>query len=409
MSTAPSSRQGTLSRLYTGTGAFDIVGRRKIWYVALGIVLLVSVASLLLRGVNLGIDFTGGSQIRFPAVGATGTADPERARTVFEDTLGREPASVQLVGTGPSASIVIRSESLSRVELDQIRQALFAAFQPLDTSGNPSLAVISDNAVSGTWGGQITRQALIALAVFLLLVSVFLGFYFERAMAVAAIAALLHDLVVTAGVYSIVGFEVTPATVVGLLTILGFSLYDTVVVFDRVKELTRGILNSTRRTYAETANLALNQVLMRSINTSIIAVLPVAGLMVIGVGLLGVGTLADLALVQMVGIIAGTVSSVFLATPILVDLKLRDPRYRQQAERVRLRRGKAEGTGSGDGGELADEEEAAAELRRARAMSALAGVPARVGKQRPRGTEGNRAARRRRPAGKPRSQGKRRR
>ena len=141
---------------------------------------------------------------------------------------------------------------------------------------------------------------------FLVLVTIFLAFYFERAMAVAALVALVHDVVVTPGIYSLVGFEVTPATAIGLLTILGFSLYDTVVVFDKVKENTRGLLGLTRRTYAEAANLALNQTLMRSINTSLIAVLPVLGLMFVGVGLLGVGTLADLALVQFVGILAGT-------------------------------------------------------------------------------------------------------
>ena len=195
--------------------------------------------------------------------------------------------------------------------------------------------------MSGTWGGQITRQALIALAVFLVLVTIFLAFYFERAMAVAALVALVHDVVVTMGVYSLVGFEVTPATAIGLLTILGFSLYDTVVVFDKVKENTRGLLGLTRRTYAEAANLALNQTLMRSINTSLIAVLPVLGLMVVGVGLLGVGTLADLALVQIVGILAGAASSVLLATPILVDLKQRDPRIREQARRVAARRARA--------------------------------------------------------------------
>ena len=208
------------------------------------------------------------------------------------------------------------------------------------------MAAISITDVSGTWGGQITRQALIALAVFLVLVTIFLAFYFERAMAVAALVALVHDVVVTMGVYSLVGFEVTPATAIGLLTILGFSLYDTVVVFDKVKENTRGLLGLTRRTYAEAANLALNQTLMRSINTSLIAVLPVVGLMVVGVGLLGVGTLADLALVQIVGILAGAASSVLLATPILVDLKQRDPRIREQARRVAARRAR-DGRGRG--------------------------------------------------------------
>ena len=189
----------------------------------------------------------------------------------------------------------------------------------------------------------------------------------------------------TPGIYSLVGFEVTPATAIGLLTILGFSLYDTVVVFDKVKENTRGLLGLTRRTYAEAANLALNQTLMRSINTSLIAVLPVLGLMVVGVGLLGVGTLADLALVQIVGILAGAASSVLLATPILVDLKQRDPRIREQARRVAARRARVATAASGETGEstgdepdLSDDEALAGELRRERAMAAAAGVPART-------------------------------
>jgi preprotein translocase subunit SecF len=167
-----------------------------------------------------------------------------------------------------------------------------------------------------------------------------LAIYFELRMAMAALIALGHDVLVTAGIYSLIGFEVTPASVIGLLTILGFSLYDTVVVFDKVQENTRGLLGLTRRTYAEAANLAINQTLMRSINTSLIAVLPVLSLLVVGVGLLGVGTLKDLALVQMVGILAGTMSSILLATPLVVDLTMRRPEYRQQAERVAQRRDK---------------------------------------------------------------------
>src|SRR5690606_24085860 len=213
-------------------------------------------------------------------------------------------------------------------------------------------------------------------------VTIFLAFYFERAMAIAALVALLHDVVVTAGIYSIVGFEVTPSTVIGLLTILGFSLYDTVVVFDKVKENTRGLLGLTRRTYAEAANLAVNQTLIRSFNTSLFAVLPVVALMVIGVGLLGVGTLADLALVQMVGIIAGVLSSVFLATPILVDLKMRDERFQQQAARVAARRQKAAAAAAGatqgaDDPDLSDDAVLEGELRKERAMAAAASVPAR--------------------------------
>jgi preprotein translocase subunit SecF len=397
MAATVSPRQSVFERLYTGTGAFDVVGRRRTWYIAFGLLVVVCVGAIVFRGFNLGIDFTGGTQIQFPAASTAAPADAEAVREVYEQVIGEEPATVQTAGTGASAAVLIRSEALDPAQLVALKQALFDTFAPVGADGTPSLSAISDSAVSGSWGGQITRQALIALAVFLVLVTVFLAFYFERAMAIAALVALLHDVVVTAGIYAIVGFEVTPSTVIGLLTILGFSLYDTVVVFDKVRENTQGLVKLSRRSYPEAANLALNQTLMRSINTSLIAVLPVVGLMVIGVGLLGVGTLADLALVQMVGIIAGAVSSLLLATPILVDLKMRDPRFREQAQRVASRRKHAAaalatpGADAGDAPDLSDEAELATELRTERAMVAAAGVPSRPGK------DERRAAR---PAGK---------
>ena len=280
--------------------------------------------------------------------------------------------------------MLIRSETLTLPQTVTVKQALFEAFGPRGANGVPSANVISISAVSGSWGGQITQQAIIALAVFLVLVTLFLTFYFERAMAVAALVALIHDVTVTAGIYSIVGFEVTPATVIGLLTILGFSLYDTVVVFDKVRENTRGLLGLTRRTYAEAANLALNQTLMRSINTSLIAVLPVIGLMIVGVGVLGVGTLADLALVQLVGILAGALSSLLLATPLLVDIKMRDRRFQEQAARVvaRRRRLAAAATPAAPAVDAAMEsgERGARPLRRRRARAtAAAGAGGRGG------------------------------
>jgi preprotein translocase subunit SecF len=402
------AKAGFFSRLYTGTGAFDVVGRRKLWYLLFGTLVLVCVVSIVFRGFNLGIDFTGGTQIQFPAAGAGAPATVEDVRGVYEQTIGQEPAAVQTVGQGPAASVLIRSEPLDAGQIVSVRQALFDRFQPLGSGGQPSLAAISITDVSGTWGGQITRQALIALLVFLVLVTIFLAFYFERAMAVAALVALVHDVVVTMGVYSIVGFEVTPATAIGLLTILGFSLYDTVVVFDKVKENTRGLLGLTRRTYSEAANLALNQTLMRSINTSLIAVLPVVGLMVVGVGLLGVGTLADLALVQIVGIIAGAASSVLLATPILVDLKQRDPRIREQARRVAARRARAAAAVTGAAGgstpgdiDPSDDDALAGELRRERAMAAAAGVPSRTAPaRRPAGSRERPTGKSSRPTGK---------
>jgi preprotein translocase subunit SecF len=383
------ARQAFLTKLYSGTGAFDIVGRRKRWYVLFSILILVCLASIAIRWFNLGIEFEGGTRVQLPALSAAGQISTEKVADVFNEALNREPASVQTVGTGDTASIQIKSETLNAGEVARLKTALFEQLKPIGADGVPGEAVISDSAVSGSWGGEISQQALIALGVFLVLVTIFLTLYFERWMAVAALIALIHDVTVTAGVYSIIGFEVTPATVIGLLTILGFSLYDTVVVFDKVKENTRGLLGLTRRTYGEAANLALNQTLMRSINTSLIALLPVLGLLVVGVGLLGVGTLKDLALVQLTGLTAGVLSSIFLATPLLVDFKMREPKFQQQAARVYARRAtlarKAAERDAADAGpsgppdmiESVGDESVEAELRHERAMAAASSVPAR--------------------------------
>ncbi|WP_223263731.1 protein translocase subunit SecF [Rhodococcus sp. MTM3W5.2] len=313
-------RHSLLSRLYTGTGAFEVVGRRKFYYGLVGVILLISIASILIRGFTLGIDFEGGTRIQFPAGDNVTT---EQVEQVYTESMGEPPVSVQTVGSGASATIQIRSEALDAREVVVVQDALYETFQPEDKDGNPSKNAISVADVSETWGSQITQKALIALVVFLVIVSIYIGIRFERDMAIAAIVALFFDMIVTAGVYALVGLEVTPATVIGLLTILGFSLYDTVVVFDKVEENTRGVLHLTRRTYGEQANLAVNQTLMRSINTTVISVLPVIGLLVVAVGLLGVGTLKDLAVVQLVGIIVGAFSSIFFATPLLVSIKER--------------------------------------------------------------------------------------
>jgi preprotein translocase SecF subunit len=212
---------------------------------------------------------------------------------------------------------------------------------------------VSPESVSAQWGQDITDQALIALAVFLVAVIGFLALRFQPKMAVGAIVALLHDILVTAGIYSLVGFEVTPSTVIGFLTILGFSLYDTVVVFDKVDENTRDLEKSARMTWGEAANLAVNQTLMRSINTSVIALLPVAGLLFVGAGLLGVGTLKDLALVLFVGLAAGAYSSIFLATPIVADLKDREPEVQALRRRVLARRASVARQGAAAAGPVA--------------------------------------------------------
>ncbi|ANY09535.1 protein translocase subunit SecF [Pseudonocardia sp. HH130630-07] len=354
--TAPERLSGW-TRLTTGTANVDIVGRKKVWYVGFGVLILVCLLSLVLRGFNLGIDFTGGSQVQMPATGANGPISVQQVEDVYRGIVGTDPEVAQSVGTGDAASIVLQSEPLTSEQLVPLREALFTQLQPLGGDGVPSQGAISDSQVSGTWGGEVTTQAFIALAVFIVLVTLFLAVYFERAMAGAALVALINDIIVTAGVYSIIGLEVTPATVIGLLTILGFSLYDTVVVFDKVRENSRGLLKLTRRTYPEAANLALNQTLMRSMNTSLIAILPVLGLLVIGVGLLGVGTLADLALVQLVGMISGVISSLLLATPVLVDIKMRDKRFRDQADRVAARRARSAAVRNGEA--VAESEERA--------------------------------------------------
>ena len=341
-------------RLHTGTGAFDIVGKRSRFYIALGLLMLVCLGGIGFKGFNLGIDFVGGTQLSMPAVGAQGPIEPEDVTKAFTEAAGHGPSTVQAVGSGAAQTIQVRGTSLSVDQVAAVKKEIFETTKPLAANGQPSEAVISDSAVSGTWGGEITQQALIALAVFLVLVTVFLAFYFEKWMAVSAVVALIHDVIVTMGIYALVGFEVTPSTVIGLLTILGFSLYDTVVVFDKVKENTRGLLSMTRRTYPEAANLAVNQTLMRSINTSIIALLPVLGLLVVGAGVLGVGVLRDLALVQLVGMIAGVISSIFLATPLLVDFKMRERRYRSHAAKVEQRRAK---TAKREAGEQVPEEE----------------------------------------------------
>src|SRR5438067_1850206 len=301
-------------RLYVGTGAFDIVGKRKRWYIFFGALVLICVLSILIRGFNLGIEFKGGTQIQLPVHGTHGTITTSQAIDVFAQAAGQQPSSANTVGVGDSATVQLRSATLDETTVAKVKQALFDQLQPIGSNGQPSAQSISDSGVSASWGQEISQQALIALAVFMVLVTAFLAIYFERWMAVAALISLVHDIVVTAGVYSLVGFEVTPATVIGLLTILGFSLYDTVVVFDKVRENTRGLLGLTRRTYGEAANLAVNQTLMRSFNTAFIALLPITGLLIVGYVLPGSCTPQHLPLVQLTGTLVGVLSALPLPT-----------------------------------------------------------------------------------------------
>ncbi|MGB3696497.1 MAG: protein translocase subunit SecF [Gordonia sp. (in: high G+C Gram-positive bacteria)] len=324
--------QSFLSRLYSGTGAFDVIGKRRMWYAISGVMVVICLLSIVIRGFTFGIDFEGGTQVSVPVRGAVSTSEVSK---VFSDTLGKSPQSVQQAGTGNSATIQLRTETLSSDETGRLLHALGTAFAPEVTQAD-----VSSSDVSSTWGKEITRKMLIALAVFLVVAFVYIAVRFDKEMSIAAMASLIFDLVVTAGIYSIIGWEMTPATVIGLLTILGFSVYDTVVVFDKVEENTRSVFATTRRTYAEQTNLAVNQTLMRSINTTVISVLPIIALMVVAVWMLGVGTLKDLALIQLVGVVVGTYSSVFLASPWVVSMKERKADVKRHTAKVLARREK---------------------------------------------------------------------
>lgn len=312
--------------LYTGRRSIDFVGRRRLWYLIAAALMIISLGAVGINKLNPGIEFRGGTEFRI-----SGTA-------ITSDTVGADAVTSVVPGARPlvtkvgSDSIRVQSDKITDAQLTPVQNALAKAYQVKPEN-------VSRSFVGPTWGSDVTRQALIGLFVFLALVALVIALYFRTwTMAVSGLVALIHDLILTVGVYALVGFEVTPASVIGFLTILGYSLYDTVVVFDKVRENTEFIATSTKRTFGEAANLAVNQTLVRSINTSVVALLPVASILFIGAYLLGAGTLKDIALSLFVGIAAGTYSSIFIATPLLVQLREREPELKAQAERVRRRR-----------------------------------------------------------------------
>jgi preprotein translocase subunit SecF len=312
--------------LHSGAKAFNIVGRRKTWYALSAVLLTISIGTLGVRGLNLGIEFKGGAEFVVPVANAS-TADVTAAREVIVSS-GHTAASVTIIG---SERLRIQTETLETTESTKVSAALASEFGVADSE-------IKIQLVGPTWGDEVTKNAGRALAVFLVLVALFLAIYFELRMALAALIALVHDVVITVGIYALIGFEVTPATVIGFLTILGYSLYDTVVVFDKVKENTAGLAAGSRMTYSEAANLALNQTLVRSINTTVVALLPVVSILVVGLVALGAGTLNDLALALLLGMLVGTFSSIFIATPFLAELKERTPEMQALAKRVSAKR-----------------------------------------------------------------------
>ena len=319
------SRLGQLGgRLYRGEVSYDFVGRQRRWYAISGVILIISITALFVRGLDFSVDFKGGAVFQFSAPAAT--------QTEVSDVVAHEGVNGavvrQLTGKLGNKSWQVQTDTLTSQQTQQVQNALTSELGAKD---------MSTSFVGASWGSQITTKAIQALITFLIVIVLYLSIAFEWKMAVAAFVALIHDLVIATGVYALTGFQVSPATVIGLLTILGYSLYDTVVVFDKVRENTAGLLGGARSTYSQAANLALNQTLVRSINTSVIALLPVAAILFVGGGLLGAGELKDLSLVLFVGMLSGTYSSIFIATPVLCDLKEREPQYQALAKRVSVR------------------------------------------------------------------------
>ncbi|MDP8992618.1 MAG: protein translocase subunit SecF, partial [Actinomycetota bacterium] len=285
-------------RLYHGETTFDFVGKKRRWFVLSGIVVLVGLSSLLTRGLNFGIDFEGGTAWEVRARGVSVAEARDALRPV-----GLGDAEIQVVG---SDTVRVTADTAARSERDLVTGALAEMARVPETQ-------VSVNEVGPSWGGEVTDKARNALVIFFVVITLYLTWRFEWKMAVAALSAVVHDILVTVGVYSLSGFEVTPATVIAFLTILGYSLYDTIVVFDKVEENTRGLAASGRITYSDTVNLSMNQVLMRSLNTSVVAILPILSVLVLGAFVLGATTLKDFGLALLVGLLTGAYSSIFIA------------------------------------------------------------------------------------------------
>lgn len=314
---------GLGGRLYRGETSVDFIGKRRRWYAISAVLIIASALALSLQGLHLGIEFKGGSAFTVTKTGVT----IDSARSALSTVNVPGELIIQKIGTN---KVRIQTSALSNEISNKVQDALASKY-------GISVDSIDTQTVGPSWGKEISRKALYGLIGFLIVVLLYLAMAFEPKMAIAAIISVIHDVFITVGIYAIVGFDVTPATVIGFLTILGYSLYDTVVVFDKIRENTRTITSTSRMTYSQAANLAVNQTLVRSINTSIIALLPVGSILFVGAGLLGAGTLKDLSLALFIGLAIGTYSSIFIATPILATLREQEPAMQALAKRVAAR------------------------------------------------------------------------
>lgn len=321
------SKLGNLgARLHRGEISYDFIGHRKLWYGISILITITAIVGLAVRGLNMGIDFQGGAVFTTEKT----SVSVSQAEDYAKEASGHD-AVVQKLGNG---TLRIQIAGMDTQQSDEIKNKLASDFKV-----DPEK--IAADLVGPSWGDQIANKAWQGLAIFMILVVIYLAIAFEWRMAIAALVALIHDITITVGIYALVGFEVTPGTVIGLLTILGYSLYDTVVVFDSLKEQTKDITKQNRWTYSDIANRSINGTLVRSINTTVVALLPVAGLLFIGGGFLGAGTLNDISLSLFVGLAAGAYSSIFIATPLVADLKEREPAIKALKKRVLAKRAQA--------------------------------------------------------------------
>ncbi len=314
--------------LYTGDRSINFVGRRKVWFTISAIVIVISaiLPFTLHNGFNFGIEFKGGSEFTI-----TGAADKgiEVGRTAAESAL---PGKEIVVSTVGADSVRVQTPQLVDTQSEDLRKKLASAYS-VDS------AAVSSSYISASWGGDVTSKALIGLLWFLVLAAALMALYFRTVkMSIAAMIALIHDMVITTGIYGAFGFEVTPAAVIGFLTILGYSLYDTVVVFDKIRENTVEVEHSETATFAERVNLAINQTLVRSINTTVVAILPVASILFIGAIVFGAGTLRDISLAIFIGMLVGTFSTIFIASPFYSHLREGEAKFKLAAEKVLAKR-----------------------------------------------------------------------
>ena len=323
----------TLARVFRGETKIDFIGRRRMWFALSGLLILVSAVTLVVKGLNYGIEFEGGVSIKAPvaADGPLAGAAQSEIVSAVEDALAPfevGDAQIQISEEGETTSVLVQTKEIADAE----EQGEVVA--AVSDSVGASIAETDSQRIGSKWGQEITDKAVRALIIFFVVVLAFMSWRFEWKMGLAALVALVHDLVITAGVYSLVGFEVTPSSVIAILTILGYSLYDTVVVFDKVEEDAVRLAATGRMTYQDSANLALNEVFMRSLNTTLSTLLPVGSLLFVGAGILGANTMRDLALALFVGLLASAYSSIFVATPVLSMWKEREPRYTGVRERL---------------------------------------------------------------------------